>query len=235
MKGMNGTKLVAIIGGSGAGKSWLADQLNRLLGEKAGRLSLDNFYRDHSRLPPSRRAGLNFDHPDAIEWPLFERALQNCAAGLPMVVPTYDFHVHCRLGVRGGCRPRPVMLVDGLWLLHRAALRQIFDLKIYVECPEKIRMQRRIARDTASRGRSPAASRRQFRVNVAPMHRRHVEPQMRWADVVIHQPCAEAEIQRLHEALWSLLQSNGSLQPAWMRETFRAEMTALLMNKEIHT
>lgn len=225
------SKLVAITGGSGAGKTWLAGQLHNLLGEKAGRLGLDSFYRDWSHLPPSRRDRVNFDDPEAIEWPLVERALQSCASGRPASVPRYDFRTHCRTAATETCHPRPVMLVEGLWLLHRPAVRRVFDLKIFIDCSEKLRLQRRLARDQAERGRNPAGVRRQFRVAVAPMHRRHVAPQARWADVVLHQPYSDADIRQLHESLWGLLHS-GSLLPAWMRETFRAELTALLKTKE---
>lgn len=225
------SKLVAITGGSGAGKTCLAGHLHNLLGEKAGRLSLDNFYRDWSHLPPSRRSRVNFDDPEAIEWPLVERAMHHCTAGLPAPVPRYDFRTHCRTTGADTLHPRPVMLVEGLWLLHRPAVRRLFDLKIFIDCPEKLRLQRRLARDAAERGRGAAGIRRQFKASVAPMHRRHVAPQVRWADVVLHQPYGEADIRHLHESLWRLLQS-GSLLPAWMRETFRAELTALLKTKE---
>ena len=225
------SKLVAITGGSGAGKSWLASQLHNLLGEKAGRLSLDSFYRDWSHLPPSRRDRVNFDDPEAIEWPLVERTLQLYAAGRPAGVPRYDFRTHCRTNGMETSTPRPVMLVEGLWLLLRPAVRRTFDLKIFIECPEKLRLLRRLARDKAERGRSATGVRRQFTATVAPMHRRHVAPQAHWADVVLHQPYSDGDIRQLHESLWRLLHS-GSLLPAWMRETFRAELTALLKTKE---
>ncbi|HKB56976.1 MAG TPA: hypothetical protein VKC51_05240 [Lacunisphaera sp.] len=231
MNGHSKSKLVAISGGSGAGKSWLAGQLHSLLGETAGRLSLDSFYRDRSHLPPSRRDQVNFDDPKAIEWPLVERTLHNCAAGRTTSLPSYDFRTHCRTRATETCHPRPVMLVEGLWLLQRPAVRRLFDLKIFIECAEKLRLRRRLARDRAERARDAAGIRRQFRATVAPMHRRHVAPQARWADIVLHQPYGETDISRLHESLWRLLQS-GSLLPAWMRETFRMELTALFKTKE---
>jgi uridine kinase len=221
--------LVAIVGGSGAGKTWLADRLHRLLGEKGGRLSLDDFYHDQSLLAPSKRPQLNFDRPDAIEWPLFERVLQNYAAGRLARVPHYDFQTHCRVNGLTPVAPRPVVLVEGLWLLQPPAIRRLFSLKIFLECPEKVRLRRRLDRDVKERGRSPASVRRQFRDAVAPMHRRHVEPQARWADLVLRHPHTEAGIQQLHEAIWDLLKSS-SLMPAWMRETFRAELATLLKN-----
>ncbi|MBI3885769.1 MAG: uridine kinase [Opitutae bacterium] len=231
MNSASKARLAAIVGGSGAGKSWLAEKLHLLLGERAGRLSLDNFYRDRSHLPPSRRARINYDDPSVIEWPLFERALHESAAGRPAEQPRYDFATHCRAHAVITVPPRPVMLVDGLWLLHRPATRRLFDLRIYLDCPAKLRLSRRIARDSAERGRNAAGIRRQFRTSVAPMHGRHVAPQVRWADLVLHQPLSDTDIRALHDALWLLLQS-GSLLPAWMRETFRAELTALLKAKE---
>src|SRR5258708_36933654 len=96
MNGHSKSKLVAISGGSGAGKSWLAGQLHSLLGETAGRLSLDSFYRDRSHLPPSRRDQVNFDDPKAIEWPLVERTLHNCAAGRTTSPPPHALRTHCR-------------------------------------------------------------------------------------------------------------------------------------------
>jgi len=231
MNGPPKSKLVAIAGGSGAGKSWLACRLHQLLGEKAGRISLDGFYRDRSHLPPSRRDRLNYDQPEAIEWPLVEHALRHCASGRTVHLPRYDFQTHCRLAATEPSHPRAVMLVEGLWLFHRPALRRMFSLKIFIECGERLRLRRRLARDRAERGRSPAGIRRQFRTTVAPMHRRHVAPQVRWADVVLRQPYTESDIRPLQESLWRLLQS-GSLLPAWMRETFRAELTALLLTKE---
>ncbi len=224
-------KLVAIAGGSGAGKSWLAAQLHTLLGEKASRLSLSDFYRDRSHLPPSRRAHVNLEHPNAIEWPLFERVLVACATGHPVQVPRYDARTNCRLGNGDAFRPRAVVLVDGQWLLVRPALRRLFHVKIFIECAEKIRMRRRLARDAAEHRSHATEIRRHFRTTIEPMHRRHVAPQARWADVVLHHPFSEAQVRMLHESIWTLLK-NGSLLPAWMRETFRAELTALINTQE---
>src|SRR5258708_5699569 len=126
------SKLVAITGGSGAGKSWLASQLHNLLGEKAGRLSLDSFYRDWSHLPPSRRDRVNFDDPEAIEWPLVERTLQHYAAGRPAGVPRYDFRTHCRTNGMETSTPRPWMPVGGLWALSRPPRRPALPLAVFL-------------------------------------------------------------------------------------------------------
>lgn len=191
------TRLIAIVGGSGSGKSWLADRLQDVLGDRAGRLSLDHFYRDRSHLPAGRRARLNFDHPDAIEWSRFDEVLEAMAEGRPASVPQYDFSTHCRREDRPPELAGPIMLIDGLWLLHRARIRRRFDLSIFLECTEEERLRRRLVRDVAERGRDADSVRRQFAGSVAPMHERTVAPQMRRADLVLPQPCTEVDVRRL--------------------------------------
>ncbi len=221
-------RLVAIAGGSASGKTWLADQLQRLLGERAGRLTQDCFYRDRSHLPPSRREQLNYDHPAALDWTNFQDTLENMLAGRAARVPNYDFRTHCRQPEGSLMHPQPVVLVDGLWLLHRPEIRRLFQLRIFLRCAEKERLRRRVARDTVERNRSATAVRRQFRGTVAPMHQRFVEPQARRADLVLNYPCSKAEIVELQGALWRLLQG-GTLLPNWLRAVFNSELQRLLL------
>src|SRR5437016_12297226 len=108
MKPRTANPLVAVVGGSGAGKTWLADHLQTAVGNGAGRLSLDDFYRDRSHLSPSQRQKINYDHPRAIDWPLFEKLLKACRAGRSIPVPCYDFTTHPRL---------PRRLIFHPWLL----------------------------------------------------------------------------------------------------------------------
>jgi uridine kinase len=187
--------LVAIVGGSGSGKSWLAEKL--AFGRKVARFSLDDFYRDRSHLPLERRGATNFDHPAAIEWSLVEETLRDCVGGKETRIPQYDFTSHSRLREKRLLKPMPIVLVDGLWLLRRPALRRLFDLRIFIDCPARTRLKRRLARDQASRGRTPASIRRQFRKNVEPMHLLYVAPQARWADVVLQANWGGREIRRL--------------------------------------
>jgi uridine kinase len=189
--------LVAIVGGSGSGKTWLADKLQAGLGSKAARLSLDDFYRDRSHLPPSRRATINFDNPRAIDWSGFERVLRDCRAGKAVRIPCYDFKTHCRLRSSKLLKPKPIIIVDGLWLLRRPSLRRLFSLSIFLDCPMSIRLQRRLARDLLTRGRTRTSIHRQFLKTVEPMHRRYVTPQIRWAEVVLHDDCGERDITSL--------------------------------------
>lgn len=193
--------LVAIVGGSAAGKTWLADQLQSLLGDKAARLSLDDFYRDRSHLSPARRAKINFDHPRAIDWPRVEQTLKAFLAGQPAFVPAYDFASHSRKTDPQILSPKPVLLVDGLWLLHRPALRKLFALSIFIDCSANARLSRRLTRDMRSRGRSSESVRQQFLETVEPMHQLHVAPQLRWADICLSTPVKKADLHRIAEEL----------------------------------
>jgi uridine kinase len=190
-------KLIAIVGGSGAGKTWLADRLQQACGAAAGRLSLDDFYRDRSHLSPVRRAAINFDHPRAIDWPLVLQALRACREGRLARLPRYSFTTHTRLHQQEEWLPSSLVLMDGLWLFCRPTVRELFDLRIFLACATQLRLERRLARDVAERGRSAEAVREQFWKTVAPMHDQFVAPQARWADVILTEPPSEEEVQRL--------------------------------------
>lgn len=224
-------QLIAVAGGSGAGKGWLISRLCELLAGRAAHLQLDDFYRDRSHLPPRRRARVNFDVPHAIDWEWAERVLRACRAGQTTHVPRYDFATHCRLGPDLAWEPRPVVFVDGLWLLRPPAVRQLFDLKLYLDAPTALRRTRRLARDVAERGYTAAVVEERLRTFVEPMHDRYVEPQKRWADLVLGEPFQVAELEELARRLWVLL-DRAALLPFWMRVTFRAELFEMLANHE---
>jgi uridine kinase len=222
--------LIAVVGGSGAGKGWFVERICRLLGEMACHLQLDDFYRDLSHLPLAQRAQQNFDVPDAIDWTQAERVLRDCRSGEPTVIPTYDFATHCRASP-ARWEPRRFVLVDGLWLLHRAEIRALFALSIYLDTPPELRHSRRLARDVAERGYTREAVERQLRTAVAPMHERYIEPQKAWADIVLAQPFSEGQLLDLSNRLWSLLTSAGA-NACWEHAAFRAELLGLLAHHE---
>jgi uridine kinase len=223
--------LIAIVGGSGAGKGWFVERLCRLLGDRAARLQLDDFYRDRSHLPLARRARLNFDVPNAIDWDGAVRVLRECRAGLPTRLPRYDFATYSRVPAEPTWLPRPVVFVDGLWLLRPPAVRQLFDLTIYLDTPPELRHRRRLARDVTERGYRADEVERRLRTAVVPMHDRYVEPQKKHADVVLAQPFRENELLALADRLWAPL-SRAQLVEPWMHETFRSELLSLLANHE---
>ena len=206
--------LVAIVGGSGSGKSRLADQLQAALGPNAGRLSLDDFYRDRSYLSPAQRATINFDRPSAIDWSTFERVLKSCLLWRKTVVPRYDFKTHCRLPRSGILKPKPIMLVEGLWLMRSPRIRKFFGFRIFLDSPKPLRLRRRLARDVADRGRSRSSIREQFRKTVEPMHRKYVAPQLRRADIVLPADWDDDDVQHLAMAVRIIHISKGRLKQA---------------------
>ena len=222
---------MAVVGGSGAGKGWFVDRLCRVLAGNACHLQLDDFYRDLSHLPLSVRAQQNFDVPDAIDWAGAERVLRACRNGEPTAIPTYDFATHCRTDENIPWDPRPLVLVDGLWLLHPPEIRSLFALKIFLDAPADLRRRRRLARDVAERGYTREAIEHQLRTAVVPMHDRYVEPQKQWADIILTQPFQEKQILNLCDRLWPLLADTGVI-PCWEHETFRAGLLDLLANHE---
>jgi uridine kinase len=233
MNAPKASKLVAIVGGSGAGKTWLTDRLCQIFGEKAARVSLDDFYLDRSSLSPARRDLVNYDHPRAIDWPLVEDFLRDCQAGRLCRLPRYDFKTHTSVTRSEWWRPKPLVLVEGLWVLWRPAIRRFFDFSIFIDCPRPLRLGRRMTRDVSERGRSRASIRKQFNTMVDPMHQSFVAPQARWANVILGQPLRDSELQYLSDQLWGLLTTH-SLYPAWMQNIFRAETRALFKPAYLH-
>jgi uridine kinase len=202
--------MAAIVGGSGAGKSWLARALCTSLGRKAGLISLDDFYRDRSHLTPRQREKINFDHPRSIDWPMLGDVLTQLAASQPAHAPGYDFKTHCRLPSPRLILPCPILIVEGLWLLRPHNLRRFFDLRVYVDCGSQLRLQRRLARDLSSRARTRASIRAQFRNQVEPMHKKFVEPQKRHADFVLGSDCDESAVSLLATRLKTELRRRAS-------------------------
>ncbi|MBI5689803.1 MAG: uridine kinase [Verrucomicrobia bacterium] len=189
--------LVAIAGGSGSGKTWLATSLHRRLRPHAGLISLDDFYRDLSHLPLARRARTNFDSPAAIDWRLFATLLRALAAGETPILPRYDFARHNRAARVRRWRRKRIVLVEGLWPWAQPHLRRLFALRIYREADPDLRYERRLRRDVRHRGRTPESVDHQWRLQVEPMFTRHVAPQRRTADVVLGARVTPAELAAL--------------------------------------
>jgi uridine kinase len=150
-----------------------------------GRLAQDAYYRDRSELPPATRERLNFDSPDALDLDLFVEHLGALRRGQPVRPPRYCFVTHCRRGGAETVGPADIILVEGLLLLLDDRARQLLDLRIYLDAPEKIRLSRRLARDVRERGRTEQSVVTQYRTSTFPAHRRYVEPSKAWADLVL--------------------------------------------------
>ena len=178
--------LVGIAGGSGSGKTTSCSALVVALGpERVARLSHDAYYRDRSAIPPAMRERLDYDVPDALDQPLFLAHLTALRAGAAVEPPRYCFATHRRLGMGPTVAPRPIVLIEGILLLCDPDVRMALDLSIFLRAPERLRLQRRLARDTTERGRTPESVLAQFQATVRPAHAEWVEPSQERADLVL--------------------------------------------------
>jgi uridine kinase len=148
-------------------------------------VSEDRYYRDLSHLSPAEREGVNFDHPDAIDWEALAADLRRLRAGGAAEIPRYDFRSHTRLAGVERIEPRPLVIVEGILLLHVQAVREQLDLKLYLDVAPDIRFIRRLQRDIRERGRTVDSVIRQYLETVSPMYEKFVRPTARFADMVL--------------------------------------------------
>jgi uridine kinase len=178
--------VVGVAGGTGSGKTTVA----RAILDRAGtsQISLiehDAYYKDLGDLPLAQRALRNFDHPDALDNQLLIAHLKRLKSGQAVAVPVYDFTTHTRTADTHKVKPSRVILVEGILILADDALRELMDVKIYVDTDADIRLIRRIQRDLDERGRTLGSVIQQYLATVRPMHEQFVEPSKRYADVII--------------------------------------------------
>ncbi|MDI6768205.1 MAG: uridine kinase [Anaerolineales bacterium] len=183
----NNTPLViGIAGGSGSGKTTVAQAILQRVGpDRIAFLQHDSYYKDLGGLPPNQRAEVNFDHPNSLESELLIRHIEQLKRGRAVDVPIYDFATHSRTERTFTVQPRPVILVEGILLFAEPALRELFDVKIFVDTDSDIRFIRRLQRDIAERGRTTESVIKQYMSTVRPMHLEFVESSKRYADVII--------------------------------------------------
>ena len=185
MNGSNqGPVIIGIAGYSGSGKTSLAQELAREL--EGTHFHLDNYYRDLSHLSYDERCRQNFDHPDAIESDLLVAHIRQLASGHTIALPQYDFAAHTR--VAGAFVPvyEPhFLLVDGILALHYEALRRLYHLSVYVDTPDEICYQRRLARDVQNRGREPESVMKHYAESVRPMAEKFVVPSASYAELIV--------------------------------------------------
>ncbi len=181
-----GPLIIGLAGGSGSGKTTIAEKIVEEIGpDRVGLIQHDAYYSDLSDLPLEERAKVNYDHPDSLETSLLVEHLRELLAGRTIERPTYDFTVHNRAAETVVVEPSPVLIVEGILVLYESELRRLMDLKIYVDTDSDLRVVRRLGRDIQERGRSFESVRDQYLKTVRPMHLRFVEPSKRYADIVI--------------------------------------------------
>ncbi len=178
--------IVGIAGGTGSGKTTVAHKLAAAMPpDRCVSIEHDAYYYDQSHLPPDERANVNYDHPASLESSLLAEHLRQLRAGRAIDVPLYDFATHSRRKETRHVEPAPVVIVEGILVFVEAGLRDLMDIKIFVDTDADIRLMRRIRRDLEHRGRSFESVRHQYYATVRPMHIEHVEPSKRWADLIV--------------------------------------------------
>jgi uridine kinase len=178
--------MVGVCGGSGSGKTTLVDAIVKSLGkDQVLVIPHDYYYRDRSDMSLAERRSVNYDHPSALETELLVQHLGRLLAGSPVELPQYDFRSHTRRSETVHAEPKRIIIVEGVLVFAEPALRQLCDIKVYVDTPDDIRFIRRLQRDTTLRGRSSESVVAQYLETTRSMHLKYVEPSKRFADIIV--------------------------------------------------
>ena len=181
---MSDVKVIGITGGSGSGKSTIVRKISEVCPDFAF-IAQDNYYKSASFINNSNITAFNFDHPDAFDMELLHRNLKDLKDGKAVDIPQYDFVHHCRKSETMHLEPAPLIIVEGLMVLHDPEIRKLLDLKIYVDTPDDIRFIRRLQRDIDERGRTVESVIKQYLEVVRPGHMSFIEPTKEFADLIV--------------------------------------------------
>ena len=184
---MENTLVIGIAGGSGSGKTTLVNNLIDIFGDVLTVLSHDNYYKRHDEMSYEERTQLNYDEPGAFDTSLMIYQLDQLKHGKDIECPVYDFTVHNRSNETVRIAARKVIIVEGILIFENEELRNLMDMKIFVDADSDIRICRRMKRDVNKRGRSLESVITQYQQTVKPMHEMYVEPSKKYADLVVPQ------------------------------------------------
>ena len=177
--------IIGIAGGSGSGKTTLVERLCEQFGEDVSVLTHASYYTPRPDLTDEERDGLNLDHPASFDTDRLISDLEDLIAGKTVQVPVYDFAIQDRLEETRTLSPTKIILVEGMLILENKALRNLLDIKLFVDTDDDVRLLRRLLRDTRERGRTLEEVAERYLATVKPMHQQFVEPSKRYADVII--------------------------------------------------
>ncbi len=181
----NGILVIGIAGGTASGKTTLMKNLIQEFGGEVTVISHDNYYKRHDDMLYEERCKLNYDEPAAFDTSLMVYHLEQLRHGCTIECPVYDFTVHNRSNETVQLIPRKVIIVEGILIFENEALRNLMDIKIFVDTDADVRLCRRIKRDVNKRGRSLESVLTQYLDTVKPMHERYLEPSKKYADLVV--------------------------------------------------
>lgn len=182
---MNDNIVIGLAGGSGCGKTTITREILKNLGKDVTVVNHDSYYRARHDLSYEERTRLNYDHPNAFDTELLCEALRDLKAGKPIEMPVYDYTIYDRTDNTLTVHPSRVIIVEGILIFHSEELRNLMDIKLYVDTDADVRILRRIVRDVNERGRSLESVISQYLDTVKPMHEAFVEPSKRYADIII--------------------------------------------------
>ncbi len=177
--------VLGIAGGTGSGKTTVTEAILNKVNAHTALLEQDAYYREMADLTYEERSQVNYDHPDAIEFSLLIQHIKSLKKGLSIEKPIYDFTQHSRKEETTTVQPARILIVEGILIFAIPELRELFDMKIFVDTDDDERLLRRISRDMKERGRSFESVQEQYRNSVKPMHLEFVEPSKRYADIII--------------------------------------------------
>lgn len=182
---MDGVIVIGIAGGTGSGKTTITQTLKQKFMSDVTVIYHDNYYKARHDLTYDERVALNYDHPNAFDTALLVRDLRALKEGKEIECPIYDFAIYDRTNNTMTIQPSKIIIVEGILIFHEEELRDLMDIKLFVDTDADERILRRIERDVKERGRTLDSVIRQYRMTVKPMHESFVEPSKRYADVII--------------------------------------------------
>ena len=178
--------VLGIAGGTGSGKTYAVKSLlNEYPQNSVLAISMDSYYKDLSHINYEKRIEQNFDHPDSIDINLLKKHLEQASKGDKINIPIYDFINHVRLGETISISNAEIIIVEGIFALHFSQLRKLYTLKLFIDTPENIRLERRLVRDIRERGRTIKSIKDQYNSTVLPMHIKYVEPSKVFSDLIL--------------------------------------------------
>lgn len=177
--------IIGFCGGTGSGKTTLAERVIKAVGGDGVLVSMDCYYTDHKEMPFEERVNINYDHPNAFDTDLLISHLKDLKAGKSIMHPTYDYARHLRGEESIKLDSKKVIVVEGILLFENKELVDLLDIKIFVDTDADVRILRRLLRDVKERGRTLESVVKQYLTTVKPMHERFVEPSKRVADIIV--------------------------------------------------